>query len=693
MQSSIRPLVDQRSLTPIQPSSMPGSRASSPAVPPRSATPPPALSPPTLQELGLSLSSITATLSPSHFSTPPSGGTFLAPHYLLLCHAQGLDVLPLVSPPLPQPYALVRRVPFKSVVVMEHRGVLVAIAGRRDGVRVYALEEVKKAIDWRIELEIRRERERMRREELKKSGNGGFSFDQRDWAEKKSKLSRSTIGVERKQDHKSRTPSNSSPATASKKPRCPTNPPPSFRPVGLPPPYTSVPDNHLAFGNTRSVVPVDVTVSRGLHSPLVLDSVVPLFDPMPFRTESPEPEAKSSDWQGVSDDEAIDMLTAGASGSQALDERTSSMLPRNDSESSGIRDATATMPVRSPAMQATHRPFVPDPPTSASASPVDPPTDGGTQANTPDGDADEEDDDDMASVPGERITLAQALLESRLPDLPPAGTTQPQDAILIPSSTTGISNDNEREVASDVAPLQSCSLPHRINQRRRWSTLGGVFSSSIFQDNLSAVESDDAATLHASPLSSSIPEEEPRPLMRSRSTHLRPSTAPTTLTRRPSLNNTTPQVPPMPTLPSSSSSRIFPRLFNAAFSSRRLTERPPSHSVKSVDVDSKRHNSQTPPVPPPPKLEYVKLPGTKGALMIKAVETQKKRCVIMPLTGIPINVFKASWLFYVVRTARKWSYSLAHTRLPSDSLGHLFFPTHRSRSNCNCRGMISSRCS
>jgi hypothetical protein len=28
---------------------------------------------------------------------------------------------------------------------------------------------------------------------------------------------------------------------------------------------------------------------------------------------------------------------------------------------------------------------------------------------------------------------------------------------------------------------------------------------------------------------------------------------------------------------------------------------------------------------PPPKLEYVKLPGTKGALMVKAVETAKKR--------------------------------------------------------------------
>jgi hypothetical protein len=32
---------------------------------------------------------------------------------------------------------------------------------------------------------------------------------------------------------------------------------------------------------------------------------------------------------------------------------------------------------------------------------------------------------------------------------------------------------------------------------------------------------------------------------------------------------------------------------------------------------------------PPPKLEYVKLPGTKGALTIKSVETAKKRCVLL----------------------------------------------------------------
>jgi hypothetical protein len=136
---------------------------------PRPSTPPPPLPSPSLTELGLSLTVLTEHLSPSHFSTPPTSGAFLAPHYLLLCHAQGLDVLPLVSPPAPAPYALIRRVSFKSVVVMEHRGVLVAISGRRDGVRVYALDEIKKAVEWRLDVEIRREREKLRREEAKRA--------------------------------------------------------------------------------------------------------------------------------------------------------------------------------------------------------------------------------------------------------------------------------------------------------------------------------------------------------------------------------------------------------------------------------------------------------------------------------------------------------------------------------------------
>lgn len=126
----------------------------------------------------MSLTSVTDHLTSSHLHSLPASGTFLAPHYLLLCHIDGLDVLPLTSPPAPRPYALVRRVCFKNVVVMEERGVLVAIAGRRDGVRVYALEEVKKAVKWRVDLEIKREKENKRNEDAK--GASIFKMDKAD---------------------------------------------------------------------------------------------------------------------------------------------------------------------------------------------------------------------------------------------------------------------------------------------------------------------------------------------------------------------------------------------------------------------------------------------------------------------------------------------------------------------------------
>jgi len=52
--------------------------------------------------------------------------------------------------------------------------------------------------------------------------------------------------------------------------------------------------------------------------------------------------------------------------------------------------------------------------------------------------------------------------------------------------------------------------------------------------------------------------------------------------------------------------------------------------VFTSSESEKRTGSQTPATPlPPPKLDYVKLPGTKGSLLIKAVETPKKRCVFI----------------------------------------------------------------
>lgn len=652
-QATSHPHREQRSPTPVQPQSAPNSRPSSPPLPARPTTPPPSLPSPTLHELGLSLSAITTTLSRSHFSTSPTSGAFLAPHYLLLCHAQGLDVLPIVSPPAPQPYTLVRRVSFKCVVVMEHRGVLVAIAGKRDGVRVYALEEVKRAIEWRIEAEIRRERERTRREEVKKMGSSitrlevkkmGSSntrLERLPSTDNKGKLPSSTFSApDMQKDGNALKPSPSAPDTHKdsnalkplptlssvmpKKPRPPTSQPLSLRPLGRPPPYTYATDRRPSIGNERSTVSVR---SRRSSRSLVVVPAVPPPVPTLNKVEPARTEAKLSDWQGASDDEAIDMLTAGASGSQALDERTSSIPPRSGDQ----HDDIGTLAIRTHPISSNRWPSLQNPPSSTWTPSVGGPVDSSVR-DAPDADVDEEDEDDVASVPGERITLVQALLESRLPGLPPAGTLQPQEPILITNSTTGFSSDNESSNAHDVRPSHTRTHPSRADRRRRWSTLGGIFSVGGSQGSFSADGLDGLSRPPVSTPSPSIPEEESRSLTRSL-TQSRPSTALTSPPRRPSMSagghpsisDIIPSVPTPPLPRPSSRTRILPRFFSSAFGSRN-GERAPTLTMKYLDADSKRGNVQSPGTPhtPPPKLEYVKLPGTKGALMIKAVETQKK---------------------------------------------------------------------
>lgn len=573
------------------------------------------------------MSAITTTLSPSHFSTPPTSGAFLAPHYLLLCHAQGLDVLPLVSPPAPQPYTLVRRASFKCVVVMEHRGVLVAIAGRRDGVRVYALEEVKRAIEWRIEAEIRRERERTRREEVKKMGSSSTRLERRQSTDKKGKLSASTFSApDMQKDGNALKPSPALSSVMPKKPRPPTSQPLSLRPVGRPPPYTHATDRRSSIGNERSTVSVR---SRRSSRSLVVVPAVPPPVPTSNNVEPTHIEAKLSDWQGASDDEAIDMLTAGASGSQALDERTSSIPPGDQHNDIG------TLAIRTHPISSNRWPSLQNPPSSTWTSSVGGPVNGSVRG-APDADVDEDEEDNVASVPGERITLVQALLESRLPGLPPAGTLQPQEPILIANSTTAFSSDNESSNAHDARPSHTRTLPSRADRRRRWSTLGGIFSVGGSQGSVCADGLDGLLRPLVSTPSPSIPEEESRPLTRSL-TQSRPSTALTSSPRRPStsagghpsISDIMPSVPTSPLPRSSSHTRILPRFFSSAFGSRRNGERAPTLTMKRLDADPRRGNIQTPGTPhaSPPKLEYVKLPDTKGALMIKAVETQKKRFV------------------------------------------------------------------
>ncbi|KAG6878431.1 hypothetical protein C0993_007032 [Termitomyces sp. T159_Od127] len=464
----------------------PAPAVDAPPAPPalRPATPPPALPAPTLHELGLSLS----VLGPAHSSPGPTSGAFLAPHFLLLCHAQGLDVLSLASPPAPQPFALVRRVPFKSVVVMEQRGVLVAIAGRRDGVRVYALDDIRKAIAWRIDHDARRERDRSRRDKK---------------------------------------PAPPTKPALPLRPRSPTPRRPRLTPAPSepPPPYAS---------------PLDLSHPPRLH-----------------RTKS--------EWPESSDDEAINIVAAEASGSQALDERTSATSrPQRPSDLDLDLTRTATVVPSEPSPVPTLLTLR----QALSATPRTP------DQNTPSAAADDDDPDD-----DDGLTLAQILSESRLPGLPPAGTRQPQQPILL--------------------------SPNEPGRRRRWSALLGTPGHLSRSQSFQSSQSHDA--------SPTIPS--------SSTTHIAPSIV---------------------SSQSSRSSRFIPRILSSAFVSRKPQDRPP---MPEIDKKSPPPTPVAPQAPPPKQLEYVKLPGTKGALMIKAVETAKKSflAILCGENGEKVELFAGTY--------------------------------------------------
>ncbi|KAK2461800.1 hypothetical protein APHAL10511_006263 [Amanita phalloides] len=589
--------------------------------PPRSATPPPLLPPPSLPELGLTLHQIAADLS----SSPPSAGAFLAPHYLLLCHAQGLDVLPIVSPPAPHPYALIRRVSFKSVVVMEHRGVLVAIAGRRDGVRVYALEEVKKAIEWRMDTEVRRERDRQRRETSKASGE---KLRRASLSSPSSHAPRPAI------PRKASTPFSLSPDMAPTLPLMPRPPVPRsptrssrssrLLPFGQPPPYPSPDDT------SSTELPQIVTVhSRAASLNTLLGSV-------PARpSSSTGPRVIKTNWEDSSDDEAIDIVAAGASGSQALDERTSathtaaadSNLPSVISHP-GRGNRPANLDCRS------------DPVTSSPAttlltlrrslSTVQP-----AETDTREGDVDEDEDDTNS-----RITLVQALLESRIPDLPPIGTRRPQQPILISASQPVASADDELaspRTSEGYAPSASFqSIASRSqDRRRRWSV---IFGGSTSPDG-----SDPMLESPATALTSGDGNVTRSPPFRSPSLRFstpRPSTAPSD---PPVLSPTQADSSSVITSRSSRSSRLFSRILNGAFHSRR-TENHSQLRLNELET-SRKPSGQLAITQPPPKLEYVKLPGTKGSLLVKAVETPKKSflAILCGENGEKVELFAGTY--------------------------------------------------
>lgn len=649
---------------PVDRSSVPVSRSTSPMPPTRTSTPPPSLPPPTLQELGLSLSVLTADLSPSHFSSPPCSGAFLAPHYLLLCHAQGLDVLPLTSPPAPQPYALVRRVNFKSIVVMEQRGVLVAIAGRRDGVRVYALEEVKKAVEWRIDVEVRRERERTRRDESKKpiprsSSNPALPDPRNSMDREKAKLNRpntaTTLAVpgstpnsaRNKVVRKSTPPSPTAPKSAhTKRPK----PPPQLtispsmqspisaqgaqEPTGRPPPYTDIDANQ-----SGSTVLAAHSRRPSVSAVLAAQSRIP--------TDNNDSKA-DDDWiegRGSSDDEAIDIVAAGASGSQALDERTSGQQPSTNSHGIETTPITLGTSGRTHSIQPSrHRPANLDlaltraPTTGGVTTVAAPPSPVPTilslrqaLSELPAAEASpaEADDDDDEVPARETFSLAQMLMESRIPDLPPAGTRREQQPIILGESAPSSPRDTTTQGLSSRASTTGRSDNRR---RRRWSVLDGFFSDPSSQAPTPSTTTPTPTTPNRARSRSTLVRSRSSRQV-STSAQATPTPSRPSSTSRSGVPSPSSPVPPVPSMisvtPAANHSRFIPRIISNAFQSRRSEEQPQTLLLRSSDVAEAGRRAQVPAAghAPPPKLEYVKLPGTKGALMIKAVETNKKRYV------------------------------------------------------------------
>ncbi|SCV71007.1 BQ2448_3769 [Microbotryum intermedium] len=116
---------------------------------------------PTIESIGLGLASLTESLSTSRHAQPLCGA-ILDGKYLLIGTTAGLEFLPL---PVPggtaqnaeggrrskntrKPIQLIKRTRFKELTVLSERSnILLAIAGRNDHVRVYALEGIRAMIN------------------------------------------------------------------------------------------------------------------------------------------------------------------------------------------------------------------------------------------------------------------------------------------------------------------------------------------------------------------------------------------------------------------------------------------------------------------------------------------------------------------------------------------------------------------
>lgn len=573
-----------------------------------------------------------------------------------------------------------------------------AIAGRRDGVRVYALEEVKRAIEWRMDVEIRRERERTRREEVKRAIAADLELRKKENAEKdvKPKLFQSVPpGALKDKSGRRSSVSVIPPAPSPGIPRTPTikrskaptrnvQPTPVI-PTGPPPAYS--PPTRMRENSTVAINPISnrartTSVNDVLAGTINRRHIVGQSD-----HDDPQDDSKA-DWAS-SDEEAIDLVAA-PSGSQALDERTSSAaaassptmpnasgslevpmpnLPRMSTTSSiQRRNRPANLELSITRASSTSNTVTTEPPSptptlltlrqALQASPAGSssvPTrrtlqDRGAQGQS---DAEEEDDDNpMPSSPTtptrERISLAEALFESRIPDLPPVGTQQPQEAILLSSVASGDEGGpgSPRTSESHSTFTRRSTGEQSNRRRRRWSVLDGIFTPAtltLSQTSVPSVVEAEASSLSLAPEPQVHSDTEMRQRTMSqvsRAQSVPIQTSPSDATVRPassippsitsSVGNgtdfATPTPPPLPPLPVTSPpsrTRFISRIITNAFSSRRSEDRP--STPKPTDDSKKQAATPMTAQAPAPKLEYVKLPGTKGSVMVKSVETAKKR--------------------------------------------------------------------
>ena len=235
--------------------------------------------------------------------------------------------------------------------------------------------------------------------------------------------------------------------------------------------------------------------------------------------------------------------------------------------------------------------------------------------------------------------------------------------------------------SQDTQRSAGTSMNANSRRRRRWSVLDGIFATSPTQaGSAPAEQTASPIAAEAPPLASPTPSLAPpqRPstanstnggtrerrsgvLQRAHSSSRRPSSAggrsasasvggrSTTSGnggRSASVSATVPprpataggstgagsDVPPVPTPPS----RFLTRLLGGAFHHSRRSEDSGGDGVtpEEKQKSERKAGSITAQQAPAPKLEYVKLPGTKGALLIKAVETNKKRYVIFINHGV-----------------------------------------------------------